>query len=347
MPRIKPTTKLGVYGQYDLNPQQAVNLYIESKLQNEYYKKKPSWDVARLGLDLMGIQSNREYQQVTKEQSRMRKDCQKKSRINEKRLQEANKLVEMLLNNFVEVNDFLKSCEAKENESYAIMESERNKQINFNKKIEKIEDDLQILRHFIGNFESTVKQFQPFEDVLEETIQSSSVYGSVEELMKRCDSLLLVQVEISEIEQQKIQDIELIRENLLKSTKNALHTITGLNNDLSNLQIRYVHACEECLKWEQSITSTKNYMALNEMKTNCMLDVIFHLYDTICKRRGESPKFSMEHVEQQLDFIKEEVGLMQEVMSVANAKLTQGDMSLLATKSSNKEKYAAYPTQRK
>lgn len=37
MPRVRPTTKLGVYGQYDLNPEQAVTLYNKAKLQNKYY----------------------------------------------------------------------------------------------------------------------------------------------------------------------------------------------------------------------------------------------------------------------------------------------------------------------
>lgn len=37
MPRTKPTPKLGVYGQYDINPEHAVGLYNESKAQNKYY----------------------------------------------------------------------------------------------------------------------------------------------------------------------------------------------------------------------------------------------------------------------------------------------------------------------
>lgn len=37
MPRNQPTTKLGEYGKYDLNPEQAVELHFESKLQNKFY----------------------------------------------------------------------------------------------------------------------------------------------------------------------------------------------------------------------------------------------------------------------------------------------------------------------
>lgn len=37
MPRTKPTEKLGIYGQFDLNPEQAVERFVESKLQNKCY----------------------------------------------------------------------------------------------------------------------------------------------------------------------------------------------------------------------------------------------------------------------------------------------------------------------
>lgn len=161
--------------------------------------------------------------------------------------------------------------------------------------------------------------------------------------MKRCDSLLLAQVEISEIEQQKIQEIEKIRDNLLETTKEALHIVTGLNNDLSELQGRYVHAWEECLKWEKSITTAKNYMAANEMKTNCMLDAIYHLYSLIRKRRGEQPKFLRGDVEKQLDFIKEEAGIMQQIHALAVKKLAKENMSLAAEKGSVKAKPIIFP----
>lgn len=37
MPRTKPTLKLGVYGAFDINPEEAVASFFESKLQDELY----------------------------------------------------------------------------------------------------------------------------------------------------------------------------------------------------------------------------------------------------------------------------------------------------------------------
>lgn len=184
--------------------------------------------------------------------------------------------------------------------------------------------------------------------------------------------LVLAQVEISENEQQKIQEIECIRENLLESTKSALHIVTGLNNDLSRLQVnfwkkkanpkitdnkkhclqrsfqgRYMNALEECLKWEKSITVTKNFMTRNEMTTNCMLDAINHLYILISKRRGGPCKYVRGDVERQLDFIKEEAGIMQEIHSIAHKKLAKDDLSLIAEKGSIKTKPIIFPAKTK
>lgn len=74
--------------------------------------------MARLSFELKGIQSNREYEDVTKEQNRMRAKSIEHNRLNERRLANAEKLLRLLWKDFVEVNDFLKDCEAKENESH-------------------------------------------------------------------------------------------------------------------------------------------------------------------------------------------------------------------------------------
>jgi hypothetical protein len=36
MPRTKPTLKLGVYGAFDITPEQAVESYFDSKAQKDF-----------------------------------------------------------------------------------------------------------------------------------------------------------------------------------------------------------------------------------------------------------------------------------------------------------------------
>lgn len=189
MPRIHPTIKLGVYGQYDLNPEKSVTLYTKSRLQNKLYIKTPNWDVARLNFELKGIQSNREYENVTQEQNRMRFHSYDQLRSNEKRLTNAKILLSKLWEDFVEVNDFLKDCEAKENESFETMDNEKKKQSLHKEEIGKLDSDLSTLQRFINEYHKTVDKYRVFEDALVQTIQASNVFGSINDLTKRCDSL--------------------------------------------------------------------------------------------------------------------------------------------------------------
>ncbi|XP_058817109.1 uncharacterized protein LOC131680410 [Topomyia yanbarensis] len=189
MPRVRPTTKLGVYGQCDLNPEKAVILVSKSKLQNKYYIKTPNSDVARLSFEIKGIQGNRVYEEVTREQQHLRALSHKQFRMNENRLSEADKLLQTLWVDFVEVNNFLKDCEAKENESYETMETEKRRQIVFHEKIEHMELDLIILKDFGQMYEQTIKDYAPYESVLKKTIKVSETFDTTDDLMKRCDSL--------------------------------------------------------------------------------------------------------------------------------------------------------------
>uniref|UniRef100_A0A182T1X2 DUF4200 domain-containing protein n=1 Tax=Anopheles maculatus TaxID=74869 RepID=A0A182T1X2_9DIPT len=235
MPRRKPITKLGVFGKYDENPEQAVENYFESKLNNKCYVNVPGWDVARNGFELKGIHNDREYMEITKEQHRMREQAQRQVVVNRKRLEQTTELLQRMRAEFVELNDFLKDCEMKEQNALDTVKREKEKHEQYGQKIAQLELDLEKLDEFVVKYEETINTFEPFEKVMEQTIAESKSYDNMQDLIQRCDSLLLAQVEISAVEQQKIQEIEEIRQNLFKATKTALHIITGLNNDLSEL----------------------------------------------------------------------------------------------------------------
>uniref|UniRef100_A0A182TNS8 DUF4200 domain-containing protein n=1 Tax=Anopheles melas TaxID=34690 RepID=A0A182TNS8_9DIPT len=340
MPRRKPITKLGVFGKYDQNPEQAVENYFESKLNNKCYINVPGWDVARNGFELKGIHNDREYMEITKEQHRMREQAQRQVVTNRKRLEQTTDLLQRMRSDFVELNDFLKDCEMKEQGALDTVKREKEKHVQYEEKIAQLESDLEQLDEFVVKYEETINQFEPFEKVMEQTIAESKTYETMQDLIQRCDSLLLAQVEISAVEQQKIQEIEEIRQNLFKATKTALHIITGLNNDLSELLTQYVAAKEEGLRWEKSVTVVKSYMVENESSINCLLDAINHVYILLRKRRGSQPKAPRGDVETQLDHIKEEIEILHEVRRLAAAKLRNEGHSLCGEKGTQRRKTA-------
>uniref|UniRef100_A0A182IK26 DUF4200 domain-containing protein n=2 Tax=Anopheles atroparvus TaxID=41427 RepID=A0A182IK26_ANOAO len=340
MPRRKPITKLGVFGKYDQNPEQAVENYFESKFNNRFYTNVPGWDVARNGFELKGIHTDRDYMEITREQNRMRERSQRQATTNWRRLQQTTNLLQHMRAEFVELNDFLKDCEMKENNALDTVKREKEKHVQYGQKITQLEGDIEKLDNFVIQYEATIAAFEPFEKVMEQTIAESKTYDNMEDLIQRCDSLLLAQVEISAVEQQKILEIEEIRQNLFKATKTALHIITGLNNDLSELLTQYVAAKEEGLRWEKSVTVVKSYMVESEASVNCLLDAINHVYILLRKRRGAVPKAPRGDVETQLDHIKEEIEILHEVRKLAAAKMANDGHSLCGEKGTDRRRAA-------
>lgn len=66
---------------------------------------------------MCGIQNERELLNVSQEQGEMREKATKASKVNEKRILEINEVQDNLRQQFVEVNDFIQNCKAKEQEA--------------------------------------------------------------------------------------------------------------------------------------------------------------------------------------------------------------------------------------
>ncbi|XP_055541684.1 uncharacterized protein LOC129727668 [Wyeomyia smithii] len=189
MLRTQPITKLGVYGQYGISLEKAVQLFIQSRLQKCYYTKQPNKDTARPGFEFKGIKEHREYEEAIAEQICMRGHSYEECITNEKHLKNSKNQLDILCDDFVQVNYFLKDCEVKENESYETITAEKNKQQNLQAQIVQIEVDNTILITFVDKFKQTTQGYAPFEAVLNTAITEPKSYGSIDEIMKRCDSL--------------------------------------------------------------------------------------------------------------------------------------------------------------
>ncbi|XP_063696027.1 cilia- and flagella-associated protein 73-like [Culicoides brevitarsis] len=321
MPRKKPTTKLGVYGKYDFNPEKAVELFFESKLQNSFYIKKPAWDCPREGFELSGIQNERELFNVSREQEEMRAKATKASKINEKRILEINDVQESLRQQFVEVNDFIQNCKAKEAEAQKNITEENEKQKVLKHDIEKLKKEVVELAEFETSLQEIVKKFQIYEDIINQVVKESDFFDNVDDLMAKCDALMLAQVEISEMEQQKIKSVEDIRQQMVRATNNAAQIILSLDNELDELERSYSTIKQESLKWEKILATTKDHISDNELITNRLLDSINQLYRLLCKRNDVESKFLRTNPEAQLDYIKDEIEMLQKISSLAHLKL--------------------------
>lgn len=159
---------------------------------------------------------------------------------------------------------------------------------------------------------------------------------------------MLAQVEIAEREQELIKGIELIRQKMLKSTYEASQKIIELNTQLAELEVsydylvtsllflsftliqrNYSNAKTETLKWEKILSNAKDYIAENEKETITLIDSIQHLYQLLAKRNDEKSKLKKYDVSGQLDYIRDEIEILEDIIKRANHKMAKEGMSLL------------------
>lgn len=161
---------------------------------------------------------------------------------------------------------------------------------------------------------------------------------------------MLAQVEIAEREQELIKGIELIRQKMLKSTHEASQKIIELNTELAELEVsgrrfvanlinyipinafhqrNYNNAKTETLKWEKILSKAKDYIADNEKETITLIDSIQHLYQLLAKRNDEKTKLKKFDISGQLDYIRDEIEILEDIIKRAHHKMAKEGMSLL------------------
>lgn len=142
--------------------------------------------------------------------------------------------------------------------------------------------------------------------------------------------IVLAQIEISELENKKLQEIEAMRQHMVKITNEAALAVLGLKNDLSKLERSYNESRALCFRWEKILAHTKDVIAANYLEKQRSMDAIDTLYHILCRRRSKfaigtkllkhsmnfmvtdlAPDMWRRNVEGQLDFIKIELEILQ------------------------------------
>lgn len=90
------------------------------------------------------------------------------------------------------------------------------------------------------------------------------------------------------------------------------------------------------LKWEKVLPAAKDVVASQEMETHMLLDQIQQLYLLFCQRSGVEPKFKREQVDEQLDFIKDEIEILMEIIKMSHEMMEQDSRSDIAEHGSGK-----------
>lgn len=95
-------------------------------------------------------------------------------------------------------------------------------------------------------------------------------------------------MEISQLDQQKLGEIEDMRKRMLKLTNEAALTVLGLKNDLSRLERSYNEFRVLGQKWEKILAKSKMAISSNFMNRYRTVDAVSTLFRMLCRRGGES-----------------------------------------------------------
>ncbi|XP_017470864.1 PREDICTED: kinetochore protein Nuf2-like [Rhagoletis zephyria] len=318
MPRLKPTTKIDVIGNLDLSPEKAVGDYIESKQQNAYFVKPPNWDSAGDSIELLYIRNEREHSVMLRLQDEMLENSKRQAANNASRIRKLYKIQANLRKRFIEVNSFIKDCDDKKRVAEKKVAEETALHAELAENIQKFKRAIAELNEFREVLKATVDELEPYETVIQEVVEKSEIFDSVKDCMDRCDALMLAQVEISRLEQEKFLEIEEMRKRMVNVTNEAALTVLGLKNDLAELERSYNTARSECLHWERILANAKDCVAANELNKDRALDGIRDIYRMLRRRQGRDPVYQRHEVEKELDFIKDEIELLKEVVKECN-----------------------------
>lgn len=141
---------------------------------------------------------------------------------------------------------------------------------------------------------------------------------------------VIAQVEISEMDLEKVNSIDEMRQAMIKATNEAALTVMGLTNELADLEMNYNLAQSVAEKWEKILATTKNFISENELTTFQLIDSIGHLYNLLATRNGEEQRIESSKYEDMLDYIKDELEILQSIVEVSHSRMEKEQKSLQA-----------------
>ncbi|XP_017042725.1 uncharacterized protein LOC108089120 isoform X2 [Drosophila ficusphila] len=287
----------------------------------------PNSDSAGDSIELIFVNNLREHDAMLKLQDEMLASAKRQSKVNSSRVRNMYKIQERLRRRFIEVNSFIKDCADKKRiaEKTVHMETLYHKELGDG--IENFKDSIGELKDFREALKATVKEFQPYEKVLDDVVKVSDIFVSPKDCMDRCDALMLAQVEINKLEHEKLVEIENMRQRMVQITNEAALTVLGLKNDLARLERSYNESRVQCLRWEKILADTKDEISNSYMNKERTIDAISNLHRILCRRRDIPFTSARLELGKMLDSIKNEVeiltGVLKQVEKESMVKLDE------------------------
>lgn len=136
------------------------------------------------------VLADRKNAEVVLQQEKMREQAKVSGKRNEKRIEALREMQEDLRKKFIDANNFITECEAKEkilNDKIAIEEEIEKK---LDAEIKDYEERIAKLSDFHENqFKPAIKEMSIYDDVLQEVVDQMDLFESKEDFLDRVEAI--------------------------------------------------------------------------------------------------------------------------------------------------------------
>lgn len=158
-------------------------------MQRLINRKPPNWDSAGDSVEMLYIENARENDAMVVLQRQLLEDAQRQSELNHQRIAQMYRMQERLRKRFIEVNGFIKDCADKKRTAEKIIREEEGLHDELTRGIDEYKRSISELNTFRDDLKETVRQFQPYERVLDDVVKISDIFVSPKDCIDRCDAL--------------------------------------------------------------------------------------------------------------------------------------------------------------
>lgn len=265
---------------------------------------------------------------MKRQQDDMRKSAKKQRNLNSGRLEKVYEDQEATRTKCLVLNDFLRVCQERKIVAEQQEAEELRKQKIYSKEIELLTAKIAEMRDFKRDLEEKVEELKPFEKAVELAAENSTQFASPEGLMSFCDAFFHAQREISTIEREKLQEIEVLKKSLVTIAGDSAATILGYINRLSELEQKCLKLKTESLRWEKVLKTTKDFIAGENFESQRIQESIRHLHKLLFARHGKNRSVKGVILEQRLEEIRHEVKILKLIVEACQDHIEKGQKSL-------------------
>lgn len=157
--------------------------------KNFQCSKPPNVDTVGDSIELLLIRNQWEREAMQQLQLDLIAHMNSQTSLNESRIRKLSKIQSKLRKKLIEVSSFFKECDDKKFLAQKKVNEEIEKHETLVTDMEDCRTSIEELGKFKEELQSTVREFEPYERIMEEVVAEPNIYESVKDCMDRCDAL--------------------------------------------------------------------------------------------------------------------------------------------------------------